>query len=248
MIHLNYPVDDPGASPTSRSRPTSARRSGIGDLPMADPQDHALVGGRGPRLVVPGRARVPGRRRRPPASAHRRAGADERDPRRAEPVLEARGGPRRRRVAGAARHLRGRAAAGGRAQLPALARERASTTSRSPPRSASRLRTHPRRTWRCCGGVWSGRPEDAEQRSRCSAPDARAVDGVLASSTSSTATRTTSQAVVSDGSPAPAPLDDIRVYEPSHPPGRAPAARLDRRRGRQPPRDQGPRRRRGGSC
>ncbi len=50
-----------------------------------------------------------------------------------------------------------------------------------------------------------------------------------------------SGAVVSDGTPAPEPVDEIRLYEPSTRPGRAAAARVDRRRGRPAPPDQGPR-------
>ena len=89
-----------------------------------DPQDHALDGRRGAGVDVPGRPRVPGRRRRAPPPADRRPRADQRDPRRPQPVLEARRGPRRPGVAGAARDLRGRAAPGRPAQLPALAGER----------------------------------------------------------------------------------------------------------------------------
>ena len=67
--------------------------------------------------------------------------------------------------------------------------------------------------------MWSGEPEDARApverffepcgRSRWSSP----------SSTSSTATRTTPRRSCPTARPAPLPLDDIRVYEPSTRPG-----------------------------
>jgi 2,4-dichlorophenol 6-monooxygenase len=51
-----------------------------------------------------------------------------------------------------------------------------------------------------------------------------------------------SAVVVPDGSTAPAPADEIRVYQPSTRPGAPAATRLDRGRGRPPPPGQGPRR------
>ena len=122
VIHLNYPVDCAETDAQVRGRrPQGAGHRGAAD---GDPQDHAVVGRGGDRLCVPRRARVPGGRRGTSPPADRWPWADQRDPRRAEPVLEARRRPCRPCIAGAARHLRGRAAAGGSAQLPALARER----------------------------------------------------------------------------------------------------------------------------
>ena len=88
--------------------------------------------------------------------------------------------------------------------------------------------------------VWSDRPEDAEQRSNVQRL-MRAQSMEFSELNVEYGYAYTSEAVVSDGSPEPTPLDDIRVYQPAHAPGRAPAARVGRRRGRQPPRDQGPR-------
>jgi 2,4-dichlorophenol 6-monooxygenase len=102
VIHLNYPVDDPWAQceRAGRSRrPPGAGRPGPAD---EDPQGHPLVGRGRDRLGVPGRPRAPAGGRGAPPPAHRRAGADQRDPRRAEPVLEARGRAGRSRVTGAA--------------------------------------------------------------------------------------------------------------------------------------------------
>ena len=97
VIHLNYPVDDPRAQ--SDEKVEADVRNG--DRPARpaddDPQDHALVGRRGDGVGVPRRPRVPARRRRAPPPADRRARADERDPRRPEPLLEARRRARRAR-------------------------------------------------------------------------------------------------------------------------------------------------------
>ena len=102
-------------------RPHGTRRSGYA---VEDPQDHPLVGRGGHGVRVPGRPRVPARGCGAPAPAHRRARIDQCDPGCAEAVLEARAGGRRRRGAGAAGHLRSRAATGRRAQRPALTGER----------------------------------------------------------------------------------------------------------------------------
>ena len=123
VIHLNYPAH----TAQSDAQIEADVRAALGHRRAADgdPQDHALVDGGGARVLLPGRSRLPDRRRRAPAPADRRARAHERDPRRAEPLLEARRGPPRRRLPGAAGDLRRRAPAGGPAQLPALAGERA---------------------------------------------------------------------------------------------------------------------------
>ena len=113
-------VGNPPELPGRRS-PGPVRRAGRSRRPhgaghsgraVEDPQDHALVGRGGAGLRVPGRPRVPARGRGAPPPAHRRAGPDQRDPRRAEPVLETGHGARRPSGTGAARHLPGRAEAG----------------------------------------------------------------------------------------------------------------------------------------
>ena len=112
VIHLNYPVDDPRAQSDAQVEADARQALGVPGPADEDPQDHPLVGRGGAGLRVPGRPGVPARGRGAPPPAHRRAGTDQRDPRRAEPVLEARAGARRSRVTGAAGHLRSRAAPG----------------------------------------------------------------------------------------------------------------------------------------
>ena len=124
VIHLNYPVDDPRAQSDAQIEADARMALGIGDVAAPGAQDHALVGRGGDRVRVPRRSRAPARRRGAPPSAHRRARLDQRDPRRAEPVLEARRRARGRRIAVVARLLRSRAQRCRSAQLPALAGER----------------------------------------------------------------------------------------------------------------------------
>ena len=66
--------------------------------------------------------------------------------------------------------------------------------------------------------VWSDRPDDAEQRSNVLRL-MRAQSMEFSELNVEYGYAYTSQAVVSDGSPEPTPLDDIRVYEPGTRPG-----------------------------
>ena len=92
---------------------------------------------------LPGRQRLPRRRRRPRALPGRRPGPEHRHPGRLQPGLEARHGRRR-----AARHLRGRAAAGGRRR--ARHQHRACTAGTS-----TGTRTRCAATTRCCASCRS---------------------------------------------------------------------------------------------
>ena len=66
--------------------------------------------------------------------------------------------------------------------------------------------------------MWSGRPEDVQLRSQRASRDARSVDGVSELNVEYGYTYE-SAAVVGDDSPAPEPIDDVRVYQPSTRPG-----------------------------
>ena len=196
----------------------SARRWGSVTLPMRIHKITRWSVDAVHRVVVPGRAGVPAGRRRPPASAHRRAGVDQRDPRRAEPVLEARSSAEGPRVAGVARHLRGGAPTGGRAELPALAGQRP-----QPLRDRRRARrlarpTDPKPTWRRFAECGAGAPEDRGHRSAVLRA-MRAQSMEFSELNVEFGYTYDSAAVVPDGSPAPVSLDDIRVYEPSTRPG-----------------------------
>ena len=104
----------------SRSSPGSARASP--DLPGRGRPDRQLLRRRAARGALPRRPRLPRRRRRPPRDAARRDRAQRRLPGRLRPRLEARVGDQRLGGRAAARHLRGRAPAGGGAQRDALRR------------------------------------------------------------------------------------------------------------------------------
>ena len=240
---VGHPPQLPGRRPPRAVRRAGRGRRARGARPARladdDPQDHALVGRRRDGVVVPRRPRVPARRRRASPPADRRARPHQRDPRRPEPVLEARRRPRRDGVAGAARHLRGRAAPRPTSATRSDRWRTRSTSSRSSPRSASRPRTRRRRTGRACAGSGAG-----ARRTPSTATTSCARCGCSpwssASSTSSSATRYESAAVVPDGTPRRRPVDDIRVYEPSTRPGAPlPHAWIEDEDGRAPP-DQGP--------
>ena len=109
MIHLNYPVDDPRAQSDAQIEADARTALGIGEHPL---QVHKITrwsveaviasAFRAGRVLLLGDAA----HRHPP---HRRARLDQRDPRRAEPVLEARRRARGQRIAVIARLLRSRA-------------------------------------------------------------------------------------------------------------------------------------------
>ncbi len=178
VIHVFYPVDaDPEELSDERVRPTPAPRW-ASPRPRDGGAHRSALESRGrDRGVVPLGPRVPRRGRRAPAPAYRRPRPHERDPGRAQPLLEARRGTRRRCGDGAARQLRARAAQLRRTQRPAKPRER-----RKPPddrpdaRSVAReqreaeLGQHLARLERCAR---------ARRGARGRAPaDARELDGV----------------------------------------------------------------------
>ena len=116
VIHLNYPVDDPRAQSDEQVEADVRNALGLADVPM---EIHKITRWSVDAVLASSFrvGRVFLRRRcRPPAPSHRRSRADECHPRRAEPLLEARRGPRRARLARAARHLRAGAAPVRRAQ------------------------------------------------------------------------------------------------------------------------------------
>ena len=217
VIHLNYPADTRAVRRADRGR----RPRGARHRRPADARSTRSRAGRSRRCSRPpsGSVACSSRRRRAPAPADRRARADQRDPRRAEPLLEARRGARRPRLAGAAGDLR--APSGDRwTSATASARWRTgSTTSRSAPRSASRPRT--------VGGGEHGaaapRPGAAGPRTPSTAPAccARCARSRWSSpsSTSSTATATTRPPSCADGSPAPSRSTTSASTQPSTRPG-----------------------------
>ena len=75
--------------------------------------------------------------------------------------------------------------------------------------------------------MWSGRSEDAEHRSAVLRA-MRAQSMEFSELNVEYGYCYQSAAVVPDGSAAPVPADDIRVYQPGDPAGRPAAARLDR--------------------
>ena len=126
------------ARPQRRAgRGRHATRARSRERPVHDPQAHPLDARRRAGRQVPRRPRVHRRRRRASPSAHRRPGPHQRGPGRAQPLLEARRGPRGQGRRAPARHLRARAPARRCAQHPALARELRRRTWRSARRSGS---------------------------------------------------------------------------------------------------------------
>ena len=173
VIHLNYPPDDPARSPTSRSRPTSARRSASVIIRW---QIHMITRWTLEAVLAStfrvGRVFLLGdaAHRHPPTGGLGLTSAIHDVQNlcwKLAAVLAGHASP------SAARHLRGRAPPGRRAQRPALARERAQPPRRS--RGARRLpgEQRRRRTSARLRRLWSGRPEDDEHRSRCCARCAR---------------------------------------------------------------------------
>ena len=179
MIHLNYPVDDPRAQSDEQVEADVRQRARPPRPADDDPQDHALVGRRGDGVGVPGRTRLPARRRRASPSADRRSRADERDPRRPEPVLEARRRPRR------PRRRRSCSTPTSRSGAPRIERNAQRSLENAVNHfaigdAARGLAREQRRsrTGRTCAGCGAGAPEDAEHRGKRAADDADAVDGV----------------------------------------------------------------------
>jgi 2,4-dichlorophenol 6-monooxygenase len=230
VIHLNYPVDDPRAQSDAQVE-ADARRA-LRSATCRCGSARSRAGWSTPCL--PRRSAAAARSlsgTRHTATPDRRAGPDQRDPRRAEPVLEDRRGTRRRRRGRARRHLRSRATTGRRAQLPALVGERAQPL-RDRDRARRGTQNSAEQNMALLRRMWSGRPEDAELRS--SALRAMRAQSMEFSELNVEYGHTHgSAAVVPDDSPAPEPADDIRVYEPSTRPG-APlphsASRRDLRR------------------
>ena len=176
-----------------------------------------LVGRGGAGLRVPGRPGAPARGRGAPPPADRRAGPDQRDPRPAQPVLETRAGARRSGVTGAAGHLPSRAPPGRRAQRPAVAGKRGQPLrDRRGPRPLPRQ--HPGQNMEQLRRMREGRPGDAGYRSGVLRA-IRAQSMEFSELNVEYGCRYQSAAVVPDGSTAPAPADEIRVYQPSTRPG-----------------------------
>ena len=88
-------------------------------------------------------------------------------------------------------------------------------------------RTRPEQNMEQLRRMWSGRPEDAGHRSSVLRV-MRAQSMEFSELNVEYGYSYQSAAVVPDGSAAPAPVDDIRVYRAVHPPGFPAAARLDR--------------------
>ena len=158
-----------------------------------------------------GRVFLAGGRGAPPP-AHRRAGTDQRDPRRAEPVLETRAGPGRPRVTGAAGHLPSRAPSGRSAQRAAVAGNAAGHFEIAAALGLSHQNA-PGRTWRSCAGCGPARTGDAGYRSGVLRA-MRAQSMEFSELNVEYGYRYQSAAVVPDGSAAPMPADEIRVYQP----------------------------------
>ena len=239
VIHLNYPVDCARVRRGGRGRRPPAL--GIGDLPM---RIHKITRWSVDAVLAStfqvGRVFLLGdaAHRHPPTGGLGLTSAIHDAQNLCWKLAAVLAGAR---ITGAARDLRGRAAPGRPAQLPALARERG-----QPLRDRRRARRSPgelarARTWSCCGACGAAARRTPSTRSNVLPHDARPVDGVLraerrvrlrlrlrgrrARRHARRRSRSTTSASTS-----------------RRPAGRAPAARLDRRRGRQPPPDQGPRR------
>ena len=108
VIHLNYPVDDPRAQSDAQIEADARKALGIGDVPL---RIHKIT-----RWSVEAVMASAFRVGVCSCSVTRRTGIrprrtrlDQRDPRRAEPVLEARRRAGGRRIVGAPRLLRSRA-------------------------------------------------------------------------------------------------------------------------------------------
>ena len=157
------PPQLPGRRPAGAVRREGRGRRARRDRPARraddDPQDHALVGGRGDGLGVPGRPRLPARRRGAPPPADRRARADERDPRRPEPLLEARRRARRARPRPSCSTPTSPSAARPTSATPSARSRTRSTSSRSCD-ALGRLatRTRRRRTGRTCAACGAAGP------------------------------------------------------------------------------------------
>ena len=170
-------VGDPPQLPARRSpggvrrggRERHPRRDGHRRSPDADPHDHALDPRRRPGVEVPCRARPARGRRRAPPPADRGARPDQRDPRRAQPLLEAR-----------RRHLPARppmpcwtptrpSAAPSTRATSSAPWKTPSTTCRSRRRSSSALTAASTRTGRDCSGCGAGAPRTSSCAARCCA-------------------------------------------------------------------------------
>ena len=225
----------PELSPTPRSKPTPPGVRPPGSA-HEHPQDHPARRSRRAGFRVPGRPRVPGGGRGAPPPAHRRAGTDQRDPRRAEPVLEGGAGSRRPRVTGPAGHLRSRAPPGRRAERAALAGERGQPFAIGVALGISQENTP--------GQNMAAAAPDVERPARGRrAPLGRAAGDARsrrssASSTSSSASATSPLPSCLMEALLPAPVDPIRADQPATCPGAPlPHAGIDDER--PPPADQG---------
>jgi 2,4-dichlorophenol 6-monooxygenase len=93
VIHLNYPVGDPRTKSDAQVEADARTAPGVPDVPW---KIHKITRWSVEAVMASafraGRVFLLGDAAPPPAD--RRAGTDQRDPRRAEPVLEARASPR----------------------------------------------------------------------------------------------------------------------------------------------------------
>ena len=203
VIHLNYPPDDPRAALRRGGRADARHALGIADLPMEDPHDHALVARGGGGVDVPCRPRVPASgdaaHRHPPTGG---LGLTSADPRRAQPVLEARARPRRHAPPALLDTYDPERRPVDRAQRPALGRERGQPLRTSRRALGVARENTPERELAQLRRLWSGRPEDAGHRvGRARAIASQSME--FNEHNVEYGYRYESAAVVPDGSPAP---------------------------------------------
>ena len=218
VFHLNYDNDDTRA--IDDAHVVADMKDALG-LPDLDARVHvvsrwSLEGILANRFRV-GRVFMVGdaAHRHPPTGG---LGLNERRPRRPQPLLEARGGPRGPRRRGAPRDLRGRAPAGRRAERATLAGERHEPRHRRTTRSGFTRDAGPEANLEGLRRALGDGPEDVAHRRA-------ALAGIATQSMEfrehnvEYGQRYASAAVVDDGSPAPDDLEDVRLYVPSTRPG-----------------------------
>ena len=218
VIHLNYPVDDPRAQSDEKVEADVREAIGLLDTPITIHKitrwsvDAVMASAfRVGRVFLLGDAA----HRHPPTGGLGLTSAIHDAHNLCWKLAAVLGGTR---VAGAARHLRARAALRPTSATRSDRSRTPSTSSRSSPTPASRTRTRRRRTGRTCVGSGAAGREDAEHRSqvlraiRMQSMEFNELNVELGYTYESAA-------VVPDGSPPPSPVDDIRVYEPSTRPG-----------------------------
>ena len=179
VIHLNYPADDPRAQSDEKVEADVRAGDRPGRRADDDPQDHALVGRRGDGLGVPGRAASSSlgdaAHRHPPTGGLGLTSAIHDAHNLCWKLAAVLDGP------GLARRCSTPTSPSGAPPTSATrsARSRTpSTSSRSSPTSGVSHENTPEENWANLRRMWSGRPEDAEHRSKVLRADPDAVDGV----------------------------------------------------------------------